>query len=275
MNTIYFNKNNIILIDSSYYVFHRYFATYRWFSFQNIDVSVEDITSNEVFITAFYKHINNDIKKICKKWNTNKDNILFCVDCLRTEIWRNDIYDTYKATRVQKNNFNKKIFSIFSDYVNSLGFKYISQSRLEGDDVIYLSQKMIKTQLETLKNNDISVVIITNDNDFLQLVDKQVHVYNMQFKELMKRGFNNPKIDLLFKAIYGDKSDNISKIGAGITKEKALMISNMADSDREKYIKDSGYEDKFLLNMKLISFENIPTEYTEIFNKNVRLIVEN
>jgi 5'-3' exonuclease len=275
MNTIYFNKNNIILIDSSYYVFHRYFATYRWFSFQNIDVSVEDITSNEVFITAFYKHINNDIKKICKKWNTNKDNILFCVDCLRTEIWRNDIYDTYKATRVQKNNFNKKIFSIFSDYVNSLGFKYISQSRLEGDDVIYLSQKMIKTQLETLKNNDISVVIITNDNDFLQLVDKQVHVYNMQFKELMKRGFNNPKIDLLFKAIYGDKSDNISKIGAGITKEKALMISNMADSDRDKYIKDSGYEDKFLLNMKLISFENIPTEYTEIFNKNVRLIVEN
>jgi 5'-3' exonuclease len=275
MNTIYFNKNNIILIDSSYYVFHRYFATYRWFSFQNIDVSVEDITSNEVFITAFYKHINNDIKKICKKWNTNKDNILFCVDCLRTEIWRNDIYDTYKATRVQKNNFNKKIFSIFSDYVNSLGFKYISQSRLEGDDVIYLSQKMIKTQLETLKNNDISVVIITNDNDFLQLVDKQVHVYNMQFKELMKRGYNNPKIDLLFKAIYGDKSDNISKIGAGITKEKALMISNMADSDREKYIKDSGYEDKFLLNMKLISFENIPTEYTEIFNKNVRLIVEN
>jgi len=275
MNTIYFNKNNIILIDSSYYVFHRYFATYRWFSFQNIDVSVEDITSNEVFITAFYKHINNDIKKICKKWNTNKDNILFCVDCLRTEIWRNDIYDTYKATRVQKNNFNKKIFSIFSDYVNSLGFKYISQSRLEGDDVIYLSQKMIKTQLETLKNNDISVIIITNDNDFLQLVDKQVHVYNMQFKELMKRGFNNPKVDLLFKAIYGDKSDNISKIGSGITKEKALMISNMTDSDREKYIKDSGYEDKFLLNMKLISFKNIPTEYTEIFNKNVRLIVEN
>ena len=274
MNTIYFNKNNIILIDSSYYVFHRYFATYRWFSFQNIDVSVDDITSNEVFITAFYKHINNDIKKICKKWNTNKDNILFCVDCLRTEIWRNDIYDTYKATRVQKNNFNKKIFSIFSDYVNSLGFKYISQSRLEGDDVIYLSQRMIKTQLETLKNNDISVIIITNDNDFLQLVDKQVHVYNMQFKELMKRGYNNPKIDLLFKAIYGDKSDNISKIGAGITKEKALMISNMADSDREKYIKDSGYEDKFLLNMKLISFENIPSEYTEIFNKNVRLIVE-
>jgi 5'-3' exonuclease len=274
MNSIYLNKNNIILIDCSYYVFHRYFATYRWFSFQNIDVSVDEITNNDVFITAFYKHINNDIKKICKKWNTNKNNIVFCLDCQRTEIWRNDIYNTYKATRVQKNNFNKKIFSIFNDYIKTLDFKHISQDRLEGDDVIYLSQKMIKNQLELLKINDIDIIIITNDNDFLQLVDAQVLVYNMQFKELVKRGYNNPKIDLLFKAIYGDKSDNIQKIGAGITKEKALMLSNMQEGEREKYIKDNGYEDKFRLNMMLISFENIPKEYTELFNNNNQMIFE-
>ena len=274
MNTIYLNKNNIILIDSSYYVFHRYFATYRWFSFQNIDVSVDNIVENDVFITAFYKHINNDIKKICKKWNTNKDNIVFCVDCQRTEIWRNDVYNTYKATRTQKNNFNKKIFSIFNEYIDLLNFKYISQDRLEGDDVIYLSQKMIKSHLESLKMYDIDIIIITNDNDFLQLVDKRVHIYNMQFKELMKRGYNNPKIDLLFKAIYGDKSDNIPKIGLGITKEKALMLSNMQDNEREKYIKDCGYEEKYLLNMMLISFENIPKEYKEKFSNNVKIILE-
>jgi 5'-3' exonuclease len=274
MNTIYLNKNNIILIDSSYYVFHRYFATYRWFSFQNIDISVDDIIENDVFITAFYKHINNDIKKICKKWNTNKDNIVFCVDCQRTEIWRNDIYNTYKATRTQKNNFNKKIFSIFNEYIDTLNFKYISQDRLEGDDVIYLSQKMIKLQLELSKIYDIDIIIITNDNDFLQLVDKRVHIYNMQFKELMKRGYNNPKIDLLFKAIYGDKSDNIPKIGSGITKEKALMLSNMQDNEREKYIKECGYEEKYLLNMMLISFENIPKEYKEKFSNNVKIILE-
>ena len=272
MNTIYFNKNNIILIDSSYYVFHRYFATYRWFSFQNIDVSIDDIINNEIFINAFYKHINNDIKKICKKWNTNKENIVFCLYCQRAEIWRNDIYNTYKATRTQKNNFNKKIFSIFNEYIKLLDLKYISQDRLEGDDVIYLSQKMIKTHLELFKNLDI--IIITNDNDFLQLVDSRVHIYNMQFKELMKRGYCDPKIDLLFKAIYGDKSDNIPKIGPGITKEKALMLSTMQDTERENYIKDNGYEDKFRLNMKLISFENIPEEYTKIFSNNIRMILE-
>jgi 5'-3' exonuclease len=274
MNTINFNKNNIILIDSSYYVFHRYFATYRWFSFQNIDVSVENIVSNEVFINAFYKHINNDIKKLCKKWNTNKNNIVFCLDCQRAEIWRNDIYNTYKATRIQKTNFNKKIFNIFNEYIKSLGFQYLSQYRLEGDDVIYLSQKMIKKHLDALNDTDINIIIIANDNDFLQLVDKKVLVYNMQFKELVKRGYNDPKIDLLFKAIYGDKSDNISKIGAGITKEKALMLSNMLDIEREKYIKENGYEDKFRLNMNLISFENIPTEYTDVFNNNTKITIE-
>jgi 5'-3' exonuclease len=133
---------------------------------------------------------------------------------------------------------------------------------------------MIKSQLEVLKNNDINIIIITNDNDFLQLVDKRVKVYNMQFKELMKRGYNDPKIDLLFKAIYGDKSDNIPKIGSGITKEKALMLSNMQDDERDKYIKECGYQDKFILNMMLISFENIPKEYTEIFSNNVKIILE-
>ncbi len=56
--------------------------------------------------------------------------------------------------------------------------------------------------------------------------------------------------------------------------QKALAISNMTDGEREKYIKESGYEDKFRLNMKLISFENIPKEYTEIFSNTVKLIVE-
>ena len=48
----------------------------------------------------------------------------------------------------------------------------------------------------------------------------------------------------------------------------------MQEAEREKYIKDNGYEDKFLLNMKLISFENIPNEYTEKFSNNIKMILE-
>jgi len=266
MNIINLNKNNnVILIDCSYYIFHRYFATYRWFSFQKINVEIEDIVDNNIFITAFYKHINNDIKKICKNWKTTIDNIVLCNDCMRSDIWRNDLYDKYKSTRTQKNNFNKKIFNIFAEYIKTLNIKSLSSERLEGDDIVYIAHKTIKPYVN--KN----IIIITNDNDFLQLVDSNVNIYNMQFKELKKRGFNDPNIDLQFKAIYGDRSDNIPKISSVITKDKAIYIANLNEKDRLKYLEESNLLDKYYFNLSLVSFDKIPNEYIDIFNNSIRI----
>jgi hypothetical protein len=78
---------------------------------------------------------------------------------------------------------------------------------------------------------------------------------------------------LLFKVIYGDRSDNISKIGSCITKENALVLSKMYPNDRLKYIKENDLEEKFNLNMKLVSFENIPDIYINNFNKNIKIII--
>ena len=66
----------------------------------------------------------------------------------------------------------------------------------------------------------------------------------MQFKELKKRGFNNPNIDLQFKAIYGDRSDNIPKISSNITKEKAIYVANLSEKDRLKYLEDNNIENE-------------------------------
>ena len=142
MNIIKINKNNnIVLIDCSYYILHRYFATMRWYKFQKdfIEIDVNKNIDNQVFINAFCKHIENDIKKICKIWKTKINNIILCNDCLRSNIWRNDIYDKYKATRNIKNNFNKNIFSIFNEYIKKIGLQSIQSDRLEGDDIIYLT----------------------------------------------------------------------------------------------------------------------------------------
>ena len=269
MITLPLNKNkNIILIDCSYYIFHRYFATYRWFSFQKIEVDIENIVDNEVFINAFYKHINNDIKKICKFWKTTKDNIVLCNDCVRSDIWRNDLYDKYKSTRTQKNNFNKKIFTVFAEYIKKLNIKNISSDRLEGDDIVYITQKNIKN--ETNEN----IIIITNDNDFLQLVDFNVLVYNMQYKELKTRGYDDPKIDLQFKAIYGDRSDNIPRISSSITKDKAVMLAKMSNEERMVFLAENNIIDKYNFNMSLVSFEKIPTEYINIYFNNITIKLE-
>jgi hypothetical protein len=95
----------------------------RWYKFQKdfIEIDVNKNIDNQVFINAFYKHIENDIKKICKIWKTNINNIVLCNDCLRSNIWRNDIYDKYKATRNIKNN--KLIGFIF---ISIFIYKYIN-----------------------------------------------------------------------------------------------------------------------------------------------------
>ena len=271
MNIIKLNKyNNIILVDSSYYIFNRYFATMRWYKFQKdyIEIEVSKNIDNQVFINAFYKHIDNDIKKICKIWKTNIDNIILCNDCMRSDIWRNDLYDKYKATRNQKNNFNKHIFSIFSEYIKKIGLQSINSDRLEGDDIIYLTHKHIKNKINT------NIIIITNDNDFLQLLDNNVLIYNMQFKELKNRGYENANINLLFKAIYGDKSDNIPKIAQGITKEIALSIASFSEEELNTYLIENNLMANFRFNMCLISFEKIPNKYIDIYNNNNKIILE-
>lgn len=271
MQKIRLSKNtNVILVDASYYVFYRFFATYRWFTFQNMTHAPDDMINNKIFMDAFYKHVQNDLNKICKKWGSNIQNIIFCMDCMRCDIWRNDIYKDYKALRHQNQKFDRRIFPIFYDHISSLNIQTLNSERLEADDIIYLTQKQLVKHLKSSKK----VIIISNDGDFMQLASDQVNIFNMQLKELKTRGSGNPYTDLLIKAIYGDKSDNIHKIAPGITKEKALSIANLPESERIEYLKTNMMYDNFLFNIKLISFENIPLEYVSKFNKNIKITFE-
>jgi 5'-3' exonuclease len=255
----------IILIDGSYYVFYRYFATMRWFSFQKKEFEIESITNNQEFIESFIKHLESDLKKICKKWKTDLKNIVFCTDCQRCKIWRNDIYKDYKASRVQNANFNGNIFNIFYEHLNKLEIKKIWFERLEADDIIYLVQNKLKKMCDT------KIVIITNDNDYLQLADKNIIIMNMQLKDITLRGTQNARCDLHCKAIYGDKSDNIQKIASFITKDSAKNLSHLNDEDLKKWLNDNGLMDRFQFNMNLISFEHIPIEYVKQFYDHVQI----
>lgn len=257
----------IILIDASYYVFYRYFATVRWFSFQKKEFDINTITENQEYISSFLKHMDTDLKKICKKWKTDIKNIVFCTDCQRCKIWRNDIYKDYKGLRCQNINFNSNIFTVFSEFIEKKGIQKVWFERLEADDVIYLIQNRLKTLC------DQNIIIITNDNDYLQLADTNVSIINMQFKDITLRGNQNAKSDLFNKAIYGDKSDNIKKIATFITKEKALQLCKMEEKEIYKWLQDNNLMDKFNFNMNLISFENIPKIYVNEFYNNIGINV--
>lgn len=80
----------------------------------------------------------------------------------------------------------------------------------------------------------------------------------MQFKDISLRIKTNPMIELEFKIIYGDKSDNIPKIQAGMRKDNALKIALMSEEDRIKYLKSHNILDIYNLNKKLIDLNEIP-----------------
>jgi len=251
----------VILIDESYYIFNRYYATCSWYKRKSDEeLDHDNIIDNKEFIISFFRHFEADMIKIIKKFKTVKSNIIFCTDCSRCHIWRNEFYDEYKATRAKKANFNSEIFTLFKNYIFRNEYQYCDCDNLEADDVAYLLQKKIKNEIEKTY-----IVIITNDSDYLQLFDKNVFIINMQFKDLSLKINSNPITELQLKIIYGDKSDNIPKIQYGLSKEKALNLAKMSNEDLLKYLEKNNILEKYNLNKKLVDLSQIPQELINIF----------
>lgn len=258
----------IILIDQSYYIFNRYYATYNWYRRKNdVEFDYENIDENSDFILAFFRHFENDMTKLLKKYKTNKSNIIFCIDCCRSDIWRNEIYPNYKMSRSKKTNFNSIVFKLFKNYISNYDYNYCEYNNLEADDIVYLIQKKIKEDIQ-----DYQIIIITNDNDYLQMYDKNINIYNMQFNDLSLKIKNNPMVELEFKIIYGDKSDNIQKIQSGLNKNNALKLAIMNYDEKLKYLLDNNILENYKLNKKLVDLSEIPENLMISFNNKYNII---
>ena len=91
-----------LLIDLSYCIFHRYYATMRWYKFAHKEDNYPDDYNwfdNEIFKNMFEKKFKENFKNIIKKNKINEKNIFYIRDCPRTEIWRMKYYDKYKCNR--------------------------------------------------------------------------------------------------------------------------------------------------------------------------------
>lgn len=254
----------IILIDQSYYIFNRYYATYSWYHRRYEDaLDPETIINNDNFIISFFRHFENDMAKLIKKYKTIKSNIIFCCDCCRCDIWRNDIYKDYKSTRAKKQNFNSQIFILFRNYIANHDYYYCEYDKLEGDDITYLVQRKIKDDF-----NNASIIIITNDNDYLQMYDNNTTIINMQYKDISLRIKSTPEFELDYKIIFGDKSDNIPKIHTSINKEKAIKLASMSNEDKYRYLQDNNIIEKYELNRQLVDLREIPEKLiSEFYSK--------
>jgi 5'-3' exonuclease len=181
--------------------------------------------------------------------------------------FRRQIVGEYKENRVDTDD-KKNVLSymeIIVDFCNSLGIRTILPYDLEGDDVIYYLCQKLKD----------STLIVSSDRDLLQLVDDRVHqliptrniiVTLENFKEFTSVA---PEAFLLFKAILGDKSDNISgfpKYGEIKAKSLAEKLISQTISNEKNIILTEEQEQIIKNNLRIMNLANAILERPDEHN---------
>jgi 5'-3' exonuclease len=273
MNTVSEPNQTYIFIDGSYFCFYRYHSLLTWWKNafpDELDV-LQDPYQSEVFVNKFKKIFIETVKNLQKKLGISKNVkpiLLIGKDCKRTDIWRNELFSSYKGTRGMDTTFmGAPFFKMVYDeqlFIEGGATSILKHPKLEADDCIALS---VKHLLEV--NPSSQIYIITSDKDYLQLSGPQVHLFNLSYKKLtdQKSCTGTPECDLFCKIVTGDSSDNIPSVFPKCGVKTALKYYE----NRELFVKKLGeseaYQKQYELNKKIIDFNQIPNDLAEEFMK--------
>jgi 5'-3' exonuclease len=222
-----------------------------------------DIFSSKIFIET----INKLPRNLGLGKNTNPI-ILVGKDCKRSDIWRNELFPAYKGTRGMDTSFMGGPFfkMVYEEqlFIQSGAIKILKHPKLEADDCIALS---VKHLLKTNPNS--KIYIVTSDKDYLQLACPQVQLFNLSYKKLtdQKSCTGNSECDLFCKLVTGDSSDNIPSVFPKCGIKTALKYYENKSLFEKKLAESELYQKQYLLNKKIIDFNEIPNDLAEEFMK--------
>jgi 5'-3' exonuclease len=276
---------NIILVDTSYTSFHRFYATLKWYSFAYKDEYKEikgdkdyDFTKNKIFIEKYEKMYLEAIKKLVKNKVFKDSLIIFCQDSPQDTIWRHEYIKCYKGKRQDHSKkinikavFRYTYKNIIPNLVKQNNIFKIMIPKMEGDDVIALCSKFIKKKYP----NKI-VYIISGDKDFYQLGYNNLYFADYKNKgTILNLTKSQAKEELRKKIVNGDCSDNIPPIYKNMKlskKEKDLILNNKIEL--VKFLNDNKQARKrYIRNRKVISFKYIPKIYQKKVYKIIKKLI--
>ena len=268
-----------VLVDTSYWIFYRYFAIIQWWGHSNPETPLTNPYENEEFVEKFMKTFSESLTGFKKKQKIHKkkSTIIAVRDCPRTSIWRNALYSEYKGSRTKGDDFLggpffKHIYQDNNKLLYEAGADAILQfPNLEADDIIALTKNHIRQ-----KYADAKIYIIANDHDYLQLLDDNTEIVNFQNKFLKeaKKVFSEPQKNLFYKIVLGDKSDNIMPIFKKCGPKTCEKYYENNDLFLEALKKENAYE-KYELNKKLVDFRELPLELVSGFTQENSELLDN
>ncbi len=275
----------IILVDTSYTSFYRFFATLRWFSFshpedfkQVKDDNKYDWSKNKIFIEKYEKMYLDSIIKLVKKKVWDNSIIIFCMDSPKEHLWRTQLYCEYKGDRADlslKSNF-KPTFNYTYEHMIP---KFISENKniyklkvdkMEADDLIAIIAMYLKDN-----ENNRPVYLVSGDEDFLQLGRENLTFINYKAKKPFVLTESEAKNALRNKFINGDSSDCIPSIFPKGKRVNKKQIMESDDKLNEYLASNPEAKKQYEFNKKIIDFTNIPKEYcTKVTKQYTELINE-
>ena len=205
-------KERIILIDGSGYIFRAYYAITRL------------STSRGLPTNAVYGFVNM-LMKVLEDEKPSKLAITF--DTAKPT-FRKKMYDAYKANRAKPPEDLIPQFDLIQRAVDCFGIPRLQLDGFEADDVI-------ATVVTRAEKDGYRVEIITGDKDLMQLVNETTTIYDtMKGKRIgvaeVREKFQvapDQVVDVL--ALMGDSSDNIPGV-AGIGPKTAAELINQFGS---------------------------------------------
>ncbi len=276
------NKQNeqkpLILVDTSYTSFYRFFATIRWYSFSHKEEFEKvksdnkyDWTTNKIFMEKYEKMYLDSIIKLVKKKTFDNSQIIFCMDSPKEKLWRTQIQCDYKADRADmslKHNF-KPVFAYTYDTMipqfiksNPKSIYKLRVDSMEADDLIAI----ISMYLERKEPNK-TVYLVSGDADFLQLGRPNLTFINYKAKKPIVLTKEQASSALREKIITGDTSDCIPSI---FPKGKRANKKQILESDEKlnEYLQTNPEaKNQYETNKKMIDFRYIPKQYVSKVEK--------
>ena len=266
----------VILVDTSYWLYYRFFALRNWYhrAFpeinKNINFNMEhNWMENTMFMTKYQKLFIENIKILCKKYNTKLTNVIFCIDCPYKEIWRCKYTENYKGTRLEshkKQNFNS--YNIFNHIKKNIlpnlqqkhNIKIIANSKCEADDIIGNLAPLL------VEKGTNKVIILANDNDYLQICNSNIYLINgvgniISDENICK--YIGEKY-LISKILIGDKSDNIKCCSVN-----SNFIDNLHDLNELHELNDTNINNVCNEKYKKIYKTNIDKIISSNFKYNI------
>lgn len=277
---------NIILVDTSYTTFHRFFATLRWFSFAKKEIYKEhkddntyDWSKEPLFIEKYKKMYLDAIINVVSSNIYNNSIVIFCQDAPQETLWRNDLSTCYKGNRVdlsEKHNFRPTFEYTYNILVPTLvkhnkHIHAIKIANMEADDLIALATRYIRH-----KQPMNIVYIVSGDNDFLQLGYDNLYIADYKKDYMIHLTRTDAREALRIKIVTGDCSDNIPSIfpkDKSINNKRKKLIRENKDAMFQYLEENETARIQYEHNKKMISFRYIPKHFRKPVYSIVKQII--